>query len=120
MNKLHERRQHSRYPANHLDVLLKADNTTKENNWALAELVSVDFNQYGIAVESAHQFAVGDQLSLVICTDDGVTTKVNSIICNRSPCDSGFRYGLQFDYSVTQNAQTVRHHLENIEKTVKP
>lgn len=113
-----DRRQHNRYPANNLDVLLKSAGGD-ELNWELAELVSVDFNQFGIAVESLHNFNVGDVLSLVICTDDGVTSKVTAIVCNRSICRNGNRYGLFFDYENTQEHDSAREKLADLENNLQ-
>jgi len=114
-----ERRQHSRYPAHNLDVLIKAVDS-EELPWELAELVSVDFNRFGIAVESLHSFNVGDHLSLVICTDDGMTSKVQAVICNRCLCQTGFRYGVFFDYENTKDSNEIQNRLATIEETMKP
>ncbi len=118
MNEPIDRRQHSRYPANHLDVLIQT-NSTVDLPWALAELVAVDFNQYGIAIQSDHYFGVGDNLSLIICTDDSVTAKVKGIVCNRTVLATGYRYGLYFDYSETKQAIPERQVLIDIEESVK-
>ncbi len=113
-----ERRQHTRYPAHHLDVLAKSQNSA-EGGWAMAELISVDFNQHGIAVKSTHYFSMGERLSLVICTDDGTTTKAVGVICNRSHVQSGYRYGLHFDYQENDNEAGLRASMHEVEQALK-
>lgn len=85
----------------------------------MAELISVDFNQYGIAVKSTHYFSMGERLSLVICTDDGTTAKAVGIICNRSHVQSGYRYGLHFDYQADENQDSLRRSMGEVERTLK-
>ena len=85
----------------------------------MAELVSVDFNQHGIAVKSTHYFSMGERLSLVICTDDGSTTKAVGVVCNRSHVQSGYRYGLYFDYQASDNENDLRGNMLDVEQELK-
>jgi hypothetical protein len=117
MNSITDRRHHERHPAAHLDVLAR---TLHEDDapWALGEVVAVDFNQYGIALDSTQLFTLGDQLKLVICTDDGVKADVTGVVCHRTSSDVGYRYGLHFDFTSTLNLDRVQRHLAAIENVV--
>ena len=92
-----ERREHSRYPAGHLKVLIKSLRSN-QGEWGLGAISSVDFNRYGIAIECAQNFAIGDILAMAIRTDDGIMTEINGLICNRTITDSGYRFGVRFEY----------------------
>jgi|GEM_PF-1233405 len=92
-----ERRQHSRYPAGHLRVLVKSLRE-KDADWEKGLISTVDFNRYGIGLETSHNFAIGDILALVIRTDDAMLTEVNGLVCNRAQTDHGFRFGVRFEH----------------------
>lgn len=90
-----ERREHTRYSAHHLDVLIKS-RRRETGLWETGAVVSADFNRFGIGIETEHCFAMGDILSLIIRTDDATITEVSGIVCNRVPCDGGYRFGVRF------------------------
>lgn len=118
MSSITDRRHHTRYPAHHLDVLARP-NDHDSGPWALGEVVAVDFNRYGIALETSQFFSTGDVLSLVICTDDSATSKVTAVVCNRTPQGDHYRYGLQFDLAAGHEQQkTIQERLETIEQTI--
>ncbi|WP_159931035.1 PilZ domain-containing protein [Oceanicoccus sp. KOV_DT_Chl] len=97
MNAVNERRHHTRYPANHLKVLIKSLRN-RDSEWEMGYISTVDFNRFGIGIESTHNFAIGDILSLIIRTDDSTLAEVNGLICNRTITDSGFRFGVRFEH----------------------
>lgn len=91
-----DRRQHSRYPAEHLKVMARS--LRNSGDWEFGSISSVDFNRYGIALETRYNFAVGDILALVIKTDDATLAEVNGLICNRTITSSGYRFGIRFEH----------------------
>ena len=119
MSSITDRRHHTRYPAHHLDVLARP-NDQDSGPWALGEVVAVDFNRYGIALESSQFFSTGDMLSLVICTDDSATSKVTAMVCNRTPQGPIYRYGLQFksDDNPETTTQSIAQRLLSIEQSI--
>ncbi|MGK0500413.1 MAG: hypothetical protein ACJAYG_002063 [Oceanicoccus sp.] len=92
-----ERRQYGRYPANHLRVLVKSLRTPN-SDWEMALINTVDFNRFGIGLETDINFAVGDILSMVIRTDDATLAEVNGLVCNRRVTENGFRFGVRFEH----------------------
>ncbi len=102
MNDSIERRIHSRFPANHLKVLVKSLRTPGAD-WGLGEISSVDFNRYGIAIETAENFAIGDILALAIRTDDGTLAEINGLICNRAVIERGYRFGVRFEHEGSED-----------------
>ena len=97
MNTASERRNHTRYPANHLKVLIKSLRN-KDSQWEMGYISTVDFNRFGIGVETTQNFSIGDILSLVIRTDDATLAEVNGLVCNRKITESGFRFGVRFEH----------------------
>ena len=97
MSDSQERRHHSRYPGEQLRVLVKSARD-QDPNWEMGYISSVDFNRYGIALETSHNFIVGDILSLVIRTDDATLAEVNGLICNRAVTEQGYRFGIRFEH----------------------
>lgn len=89
------RRHYNRYPATHLKVLIKSIRS-EDSGWIKGHINSVDFNRYGIGMETEHCFAIGDHVSLVIRTDDSMLTEITGIVCNRTKLDEGFRCGIRF------------------------
>jgi hypothetical protein len=101
MNQGQERRVHTRYNAHHLKVLIKPYEGGVED-WKQGEISSVDFNRYGIGLESSSPFSVGDVVMMVIRTDDSCIAEVPGIICNRSQSELGFRFGIRFEYEESE------------------
>jgi PilZ domain len=95
MDHIIERREHTRYAAHHLDVLIKS-RRLETGLWETGSVISADFNRFGIGIETEHCFAMGDVLSLIIRTDDSTITEISGVVCNRTPCDSGYRFGVRF------------------------
>ena len=96
MNRTTERRSHSRYPASHIKVLIKS--LRNDSDWEKGHISTVDFNRYGIGLETTHNFAIGDILSLLIRTDDSTLAEVNGLVCNRSQTLTGYRFGVRFEH----------------------
>lgn len=92
-----ERRAHSRYPAQHLKVLARSLRH-EDSSWKAGSISSVDFNRYGICLESHCNYPIGDILTLIIRTDDSTIAEVNGLICNRTQTTDGFRFGIQFEH----------------------
>lgn len=101
MNTPDERRLYGRFPASQLKVAVKS---LREKNpaWEDAYVSAVDFNRHGIALETSHNFAIGDIVLLFITTDDDTLAKVNGLVCNRSVTDNGFRFGIRFEHNAHQ------------------
>ena len=96
MNTDTERRQHSRYPADHLKVMVRS--LRNQGDWEFGLISSVDFNRWGIGLETEHNFVVGDILELVIKTDDDTIAEVNGLVCNRTVTSYGYRFGVRFEH----------------------
>jgi hypothetical protein len=97
MNASSERRQYTRYPTNHLRVLVKSLRG-EGSDWQPALISSVDFNRFGIGLETEYNFTIGDILSLVIRTDDSTIAEVNGLVCNRTETEQGYRFGVRFEH----------------------
>lgn len=91
-----DRRQHSRYPADHLKVMVRS--LRDNGDWEFGLISTVDFNRYGIGLETEHNFAVGDILAMVIKTDDATIAEVNGLVCNRTVLPYGYRFGVRFEH----------------------
>ncbi len=96
MNRSTERRHHSRYPASHIKVLIKS--LRNDSEWEKGHISTVDFNRFGIGLETTHNFAIGDILSLLIRTDDSALAEVNGLVCNRTQTLTGYRFGVRFEH----------------------
>ncbi len=96
------RRHFERYPAGHLKVLIKSIRA-EDGSWVKGFLNSVDFNRYGIGLETEHCFPIGDHVALVIRTDDSTLTEISGIVCNRNKCDEGYRCGVRFNLGTTDD-----------------
>ncbi len=92
-----DRRNHTRYPADHIKVLIKSLRS-EHSDWEMGYISTVDFNRYGIGIETTHNFAIGDIIALIIRTDDGTLADVNGLICNRTITDTGYRFGVRFEH----------------------
>ncbi len=119
MTSITDRRQHARYPAKLLEVLARSNNDDSQP-WAVSEVVAVDFNRFGIALESTQQFGMDEILSLIIYTDDGIASKIQGTVRYCSDCDVGFRYGIHFTFTTEEeNAQT-KANMANMERIINP
>ncbi len=78
----------------------------QDGDWEFAFITSVDFNRYGIGLETGHNFAIGDILQLVIRTDDATIAEVNGVVCNRSTTRNGYRFGIRFEHENYPEAET--------------
>ena len=92
------RRSHARYPGEQLRVLVRSLNTENQD-WVKGLISSVDFNRFGIGLETRHCFAIGEQVSMVIRTDDSGLSEINGVVCNRHKSELGFRCGIRFELS---------------------
>ena len=97
MNATTERRIHNRYPAGNLRVLVKS-RRNMDSDWGMALISSVDFNRYGIGLETDQNYAIGDILTLVIRTDDSMLVEINGLVCNRTQTERGYRFGIRFEH----------------------
>jgi hypothetical protein len=97
MSSSSERRLYTRYPANHVKVLIKSLRVGG-NDWETGLISTVDFNRFGIGLETRHNFAIGDILSMIIRTDDSAIAEVNGLVCNRTQTDKGYRFGVRFEH----------------------
>lgn len=92
-----ERRQHSRYPASQIKVLIKSLRSPG-TGWAAGLISTVDFNRFGIGLDTEQNYAVGDILKMIIRTDDATLAEVNGLVCNRSQTALGYRLGVRFEH----------------------
>lgn len=115
MNENRERREHTRYSAHHLRVLIKPYGAGPDD-WGKGEISSVDFNRYGIGVETTHHFSVGDIVMMIIRTDDASISEIPGIICNRSYSNDGFRFGIRFEHDKSEQGNALSEQLMLIEK----
>lgn len=119
MNPITDRREHTRYAAHHLDVLIKS-RRFESGLWESGAVISADFNRFGIGIECEHCFAMGDLLSMIIRTDDSTVTEISGIICHRVPCENGYRFGIRF-IEETENSEewlSVSKELLEIEQNI--
>lgn len=90
-----ERRSHHRYLAPTLSILLKSSES-KTNDINSMPLSMVDFNCFGMAIESQQSFKVGEELQLVISDNFNQSVNVDCFVCNRAKTAEGYRSGLYF------------------------
>jgi PilZ domain len=105
LGKSDERRNYSRYPASQLKVAVKSLRQP-QTGWEDALITAVDFNRHGIALETGHNFTIGDILLLFITTDDDTLAKVNGLVCNRTLTERGFRFGIRFEHQGHEDEQS--------------
>ena len=107
MNTTHlDRRTHERYSAPSLSLLLKSPRAITHLNDEKIELSTIDFNRFGMAIESQHNFKIGDELLLVISDGTKHSVEVACFVCNRAKVDNNYRCGLHFMDQSATNAQT--------------
>ena len=90
-----ERRSHFRYLAPTFSISLKSIQSTVYDIKSI-QLSMLDFNSLGMAVQSQHNFKIGDELQLII--SDGLNHEVDVVcfVCNRAKTDDGYRCGMHF------------------------
>ena len=115
MSPIKERREHTRYSAHHLAVFVRSMRE-KEEHWIPGEISSVDFNRFGIALETRHSFATGDLLAMVIRNDDYSMAEVIGVVCNRTSSEQGYRFGIRFEYDDTDAGRKIADDLLMLEK----
>lgn len=94
-NKNSERRNHHRFSAPGLSILLKSLRSKVENTNSV-QLFSLDFNRFGMAVQSQHNFKIGDEMRVVISDGLNKAVEVACFVCNRAKLEEGYRCGLHF------------------------
>lgn len=97
------RRNHERYLAPSFSLLLKSIADQEIEDILLS---SIDFNRFGMAIESQHNFKIGDELQLVISDGEGHSVEVSCFVCNRSKTNNRYRCGLHFIGQNTNNTKT--------------
>ena len=90
-----ERRSHHRYLAPTLSILLKSIES-KVNDIKSIQLSMIDFNCFGMAVQSQHNFRIGEELQLIISDKLNQSVDVACFVCNRAKTVDGYRSGLHF------------------------
>ncbi|UZE95685.1 PilZ domain-containing protein [Alkalimarinus alittae] len=90
-----ERRTHHRYLAPSLSISLKSIEPQADNINSI-QLSMVDFNCFGMAVESQHNFKIGEELQVIISDKLNQSVDVDCFVCNRAKTADGYRSGLYF------------------------
>jgi len=104
MGSFSERRSQNRYPVNHLSVTIKSLQH-HHHEWDNRSVNAIDFNRYGIALETEQNLAIGDTLTMRIGTDDVSVAEINGLVCNRTQLGHGFRFGIRFEYDCNENVE---------------
>jgi len=97
------RRNHERYLAPSFSLLLKSIADKQNENILLS---TIDFNRFGMAIESQYNFKIGDELQLVISDGSDHSVEVSCFVCNRSKTNNSYRCGLHFIGQNTDNTKT--------------
>lgn len=114
-----ERRTYQRYLAPGLSILLKSIRVKAENLNPI-QLTALDFNSLGMAVQSSHNFKIGDELRVVISDGFNHVVDVACFVCNRAKTTSGYRCGLHFlelsesDITTRQSLISMEQQLDNV------
>ena len=99
------RRSHERYLAPSFSLLLKSTQSIANHQDEDILLSTIDFNRFGMAIESLHSFKIGDELQLVISDGAENSVEVSCFVCNRSKINNSYRCGLHF---LSQNANNTK------------
>ncbi|MFT7371658.1 MAG: hypothetical protein ACI9T9_000334 [Oleiphilaceae bacterium] len=91
-----DRRTHERYLAPSFSLLLKSTQYNANHLSENISLLTVDFNRFGMAIESQHNFKIGDELQLVISDGINHSVEVSCFVCNRAKIKNSYRCGLHF------------------------
>lgn len=105
-----ERRQHTRFQTPSLSVTAKSL-FGNSSDWVQGEISTVDFNRFGMGIELQYPLLAGDKLSLIIDGQGKELSEVTGVVCNRTKTDTGYRYGLQFDYDKEDKASDLAHEM---------
>lgn len=102
-----DRRTHARYLAPSFSLVLKSTPSHANHKNEDIVLSTLDFNRFGMAIESQHHFKIGDELSLVITDSTNRSVEVSCFVCNRAKLNQGYRSGLHFIEQSTTKASLV-------------
>mgnify|MGYP000143706003 FL=1 len=91
-----ERRTHQRYLAPGLSILLKSIQSKVDILNEEVLLSTIDFNRFGMAIKSLHNFKIGDELKLVLTDACEQSVEVSCFVSNRAKSETGYRCGLHF------------------------
>jgi len=100
------RRNHERYLAPSFSLLLKSTQSIANQQIENILLSTIDFNRFGMAIESQHNFKIGDEIQLVISDGADHSVEVSCFVCNRSKTNNRYRCGLHFIAQNTNNSHT--------------
>jgi len=90
-----ERRTHQRYLASTLSISLKPSKPSEKRR-PDSHLCIIDFNRFGMAIQSEYPFKVGEKLHLMISDEYEQIIDVSCCVCNRAKTTDAYRYGLHF------------------------
>jgi hypothetical protein len=113
-----DRRTHERYLAPSFSLLLKSIQSTANQQNEDIELSTIDFNRFGMAIESQHNFKIGDELQLVISDGADNSVEVFCFVCNRAKTNDSYRCGLHFTGQNTHNTQ-IKESLISLEEQLE-
>lgn len=89
-----ERRQYHRYSGESLNIHHEA--LSEQAQTLPSALKCIDFNRYGMALESHAPMPVGEQLSFTIVKDEIMSIQVHATVCYRLKDDQRFIFGVKF------------------------
>ena len=100
------RRSHERYLAPSFSLLLKPTLAIADQQLEEISLSTIDFNRFGMAIESLHNFKIGDELLLEISDGAEHSVEVSCFVCNRAKINDNYRCGLHFIDQTTNDTKT--------------
>ena len=112
-----ERRAHQRYSAPSISISLKSVESRDESEQQV-HLSAVDFNRFGMAIHSQHNFKIGDKLHIEISDGSIQAIDLISVVCNRAKTEDGYRSGLHFQSQDNSDASREQALIE-LETTLK-
>lgn len=115
-----ERRQYVRYSAGSMAASVSFQD--KSSGEIFVESVKpVDFNSYGMAIQTNLDFEVGDKISLNISLGRNRVSNIIGTVRNMLKQENNNRYGLQFDFSANEHmcSEGVEEILASIERDLK-
>lgn len=95
MQSIEERRQHPRYPAPAMELMARPLEEAS-NEWLTGKLRAVDFNRFGMSLETDFPLLAGDQINLVLSGEDERRAEIRAEVRNRQRLLNGYRYGVSF------------------------
>jgi len=111
MNGSEERRQYHRYSVDHLSAKVMSS-FDFSGELAPKHLETVDFNRYGIGLETKESYSVGEVLKIQLCNELESCAEIKGLVCNRIPTGDGYRIGIRFESENDQAASDVMLLLE--------